>query len=136
MNRFIPMSQRFISRVLLGILSGSIAVLAGSTPALPKMQETQLTGYLVDVSCSLDEAEAAPGWGQKHTRACLLMPACVQSGYALLTNDNQVIRFDSKGNHEAYKLILATHQDKDWRIRVRGERAGDRMKVSTIELIK
>jgi hypothetical protein len=100
------------------------------------MQTTQLTGYLVDVSCSRDEAEAGPGWGQKHTRACLLMPVCVQSGYALLTSDNQVIRFDGKGNQQAYKLILATHQDKNWRIRVRGERAGDEVKVSSIELIK
>jgi hypothetical protein len=64
------------------------------------------------------------------------MPICVQSGYALLTSDNQVIRFDGKGNQQAHKLILATQQDKNWRIRVRGERADDEVKVSSIELIK
>jgi hypothetical protein len=136
MNRFIAMSQRFICKVLLCVFSGSIAVSAGSTSTLAKTQKTQLTGYLVDVSCSRDEAEAGPGWGQRHTRACLLMPICVQSGYALLTSDNQVIRFDGKGNQQAHKLILATQQDKNWRIRVRGERADDEVKVSSIELIK
>jgi hypothetical protein len=121
---------------LTAFIAVSILASAGSVPHAAKATKTQLTGYLVDVSCSHDEAEAGPGWGQKHSRACLLMPACVRSGYAVLTGDNQVIRFDAGGNDRAYKLILATTQDKDWRVRVRGLQAGDQLKVSNIELIK
>jgi hypothetical protein len=126
-----------LARIFLtAFIAISISASAGSVPHAAKTRKTQLTGYLVDVSCSHDEAEAGPGWGQKHSRACLLMPACVRSGYAVLTGDNQVIRFDAGGNDRAYKLILATAQDKDWRVRVRGLQAGDQLKVSNIELIK
>ena len=121
---------------LIAFIAVSISAAAGSAPHSEKAKKTQLTGYLVDVSCSHDEAEAGPGWGQKHSRACLLMPACVRSGYAVLTGDNQIIRFDANGNDRAYKLIVATTQDKDWRVRVRGLQAGDQLKVSNIELIK
>jgi len=122
--------------LLTAFVALSIPATAGSAPHSDKAKTTQVTGYLVDVSCSHDEAEAGPGWGQKHSRACLLMPACVRSGYAVLTGESQVIRFDTNGNNQAYKLILATTQDKDWRVRVRGLQAGDQLKVSNIELIK
>ena len=127
-----------ISRMLLCalIVAASMSASAGSAPSPEKARKAQITGYLVDVSCSHDEVEAGPAWGQKHTRACLLMPVCVRSGYAVLTEDNQVIRFDANGNQRAYKLILATTQEKDWRIQVRGFQAGDQMKVSNLELIK
>jgi hypothetical protein len=126
-----------LARIFLtAFIAISISASAGSVPHAAKAWKTQLTGYLVDVSCSHDEAEAGPGWGQKHSRACLLMPACVRSGYAVLTDHNQVIRFDAGGNDRAYKLIVATTQDKDWRVRVRGLQAGDQLKVSNIELIK
>src|SRR5947209_15219138 len=121
---------------LIAFIAVSISAAAGSAPHSEKAKKTQLTGYLVVVSCSHDEAEAGPGWGQKHSRACLLMPACVRSGYAVLTGDNQIIRFDANGNDRAYKLIVATTQDRDWRVRVRGLQAGDQLKVSNIELIK
>ena len=128
---------QFLNRILAFALVGaSVCAAAGSAPSPEKTKKTQVAGYLVDVSCSHDEAEAGPGWGQKHTRACLLMPACVRSGYAVLTDSNEVVRFDAKGNQQAHKLILAGTQNKDWRVRVRGQRAGDEFRVSTIELIK
>lgn len=130
------MSKSFSLFLLFSLLSASLCASAGSVPNAHKAQNSQITGYLVDVSCSRDEAEAGPGWGQKHTRACLLMPACIRSGYAVLTDDNQVVRFDARGNQQAHRLILATTQDKDWRVRVRGQRSADAVKVSHIELLK
>ena len=102
-----------ISRILLFafVVAASMSASAGSAPSPEKARKAQITGYLVDVSCSHDEVEAGPAWGQKHTRACLLMPVCVRSGYAVLTQDNQVNRFDANGKLVAYsRLAPRVHQ--------------------------
>ena len=127
------MSERFIHKAFLFLITSSIGAFAAGSATVHR---AQVTGYLVDVSCSRDEAEVGAGWGEKHTRACLLMPACVRSGYAVLTSDNKVIRFDAKGNQRAYQLILAQERDKNWHVRVRGQRTGNELKVSDIALLK
>ena len=97
--------------------------------------EVRLIGYLVDIACATDPAQNSPGWALKHTRQCLLMPACVRSGYAVLTDQNELIRFDAKGNAEAQHLILRRHANNDWRIRVSGYNSAGEMAVSKIQLL-
>jgi hypothetical protein len=94
-----------------------------------------ISGHLVDVSCATDDG-SKPGFGAKHSKKCLQMPECEESGYALLTADNKVIKFDKAGNATAKQFIAKTDKDKDWKVNVTGDVSGDNMTVQSLELQK
>jgi hypothetical protein len=95
--------------------------------------DTTVKGYLVDLACAAEEGQK-PGFGAKHTKACLQMPDCAGSGYGVLTDDRKVIRFDSASNEQAKKFIADLSKQKDIRVTVTGTVNGDQMRVSKIEL--
>ena len=64
------------------------------------------------------------------------MPDCVKSGYAVLTADKKLLKFDGKGNKEAAKLIKSTDRENDFHIKVTGEIKEDRIAVSSLEFVK
>jgi hypothetical protein len=65
---------------------------------------------VVDVKCSKKVA-ADP---DSHTRACALQ--CADSGYGILTKDNQFVKFDAAGNTKIVEALKAS--DKKDRLRV------------------
>jgi hypothetical protein len=95
--------------------------------------DTAVKGYLVDIACANEEG-SQPGFGANHSKGCLQMPDCEKSGYAVLTPDKKVIRFDTAGNAEAKKFIAALTKKKDIQVTVTGNVTGDSMTVSKIEL--
>jgi hypothetical protein len=95
--------------------------------------DTAVKGYLVDLSCASEEGQK-PEFGIKHSKACLQMPDCEQSGYGVLTDDKKVIRFDKAGNEQARKFIASTPKHDDIKVMVTGAVSGDHMTVSKIEL--
>jgi hypothetical protein len=95
-----------------------------------------LVGTLVDVTCATDPKRDLNKLRSEHTRKCLLMPVCSESGYALLTDDDRVLKFDTEGNNLARKLILNHAQNQNWRISVAGAPDGDHFKVARIKLLK
>lgn len=117
-----------MKRIALMILALGFAVTAISTSAA----DTAISGYLVDLSCAKQNA-AKPDWGAKHTTMCLRMPDCEKSGYAVLTDDKKIIRFDKAGNDEAKKFLAATTKSKDIRVTVMGAVSGDQMTVTKID---
>ncbi len=87
------------------------------------------------MACATENAEKPrAGFAEKHDKSCLQMPDCANSGYALLTADNQVLKFDAKGNAAAKELISSTKRDKDWRITVTGALNKDLLTVSDLKL--
>jgi hypothetical protein len=120
----------------LAITSLLLLTFAPFTTAKDSAQKVTLKGDLVDVSCATDEADQLPELREKHSKKCLQMPACVKSGYAVLTGDDKVYKFDDKGNDEAKKLIASTDKDKKWKIVVKGKLEGDQLSVSKLELDK
>ena len=98
-------------------------------------KKVKIKGHLVDIACATEKADNPDYLRTKHTKQCFQMPACVKSGYAVLTPEDKVIRFDEKGNELAKKLIAATtpEQDKDWRIEVRGHLDGEILNVNKLE---
>ena len=115
------------------VLLGMAAVLAFATPA--GKPET-VDGYLVDVMCGSEHASEGATFGAGHKKECLLMPACVKSGYAVLTSDKKLLKLDAKGNKQAAKLIKSTDRDKDFHVRVTGEVKEDQIAVRSIEFAK
>jgi hypothetical protein len=59
-----------------------------------------LTGTLVDITCATDPKRNLTKLRSEHTRKCLLMPICAESDYALLTDRDEVLRFDAKGTNQ------------------------------------
>jgi hypothetical protein len=93
-------------------------------------------GYLVDIACVLERKSESEHLGQIHTKKCLQMPACERSGYAVLDSQNNVYRFDARGNEIAKNLISATDKDKDWRIVVSGKLLGDQLTIAKLQIQK
>lgn len=112
-----------------------LLVLVASPVFAAKGHKVTLKGVLVDVSCATERASDLDSLRAKHTRKCLQMPDCDKSGFALLTPDNKVLRFDDAGNDKARKLIAATERDKEWNIKVAGRLDGDTLTVSKLTLL-
>ncbi len=110
------------------ILSLLIVIAASAFAA-----DSAVKGYLVDIACASEEGQT-PGFGAKHSKGCLQMPDCEKSGYAVLTEDKKVIRFNKDGNDQAKKFIAALTKKTDIRVVVTGTTSGDQIAVSKIEL--
>lgn len=95
--------------------------------------DTTVKGYLVDLACASVDGQR-PGYGASHTKDCLQLPDCVKSGYGILTEDKQFIRFDKAGNDQAQKFIADLKKEKDIKVTVTGTVSGTSMTVSKIEL--
>jgi hypothetical protein len=93
-------------------------------------------GTLVDLTCATDPKKDLAKLRSEHTRKCLLMPVCSESGYALLTDDDQVLKFDREGNKLAGKLIAEHSRNQNWRITVAGVPDGGYFNVLRIKLWK
>lgn len=98
--------------------------------------QDSVRGYLVDSVCVKEESAQLTQLGSKHTRKCLQMPPCRESGYALLLPpNNDVLHFDQRGNDLALKLVNAQHLESGWLLQVTGQRNGDQLAVATLEVV-
>jgi hypothetical protein len=100
-----------------------------------RMRET-VRGYLVDAVCVKEEAAQLTELGPKHTKKCLQMPACRESGYALLSpSKHGVVRFDKRGNDLAVQLVNLHPRESGWLLLATGKRTGDQFAVATLEFV-
>ena len=110
-----------------------ISMFAGQ--ALAKGKKKTLDGYLVDIACANERSNELSTLGIVHTKQCLQMGPCSRSGYALLTHDRKVIRFDAAGNQKASGVIASADQKNDFWIEVSGRINGDEIVVSQLRLL-
>jgi hypothetical protein len=110
---------------------------ARSADLIPKTRvQESVRGYLVDTLCVKEETAQLADLGSKHTKKCLQMPACRESGYALLLpSHNDVLRLDKHGNDLAARLVNTRHGEGGWLLRATGKRNGDVFAVSTLEIV-
>src|SRR5258708_2754104 len=93
--------------------AGAFSLAADSSKKAAAEKPEVVNGYLVDMVCVHDEAAHLAELGPKHTTKCLKMPACRDSGYALLLPSNKVLRFAPRENERATKLIDPAHGEGD-----------------------
>jgi len=76
-----------------------LVAVAGAAAGASKEREGKETveGYLVDLACVNQRSAELATLGPKHTRRCLTMPQCERSGYAVLSHDLKVFKFDAAG---------------------------------------
>ena len=111
--------KKFTGVMLLLALAAALAPAGDSQK--PNSKSQTINGYLVDVACARENAtNPEPGFAAKHDKGCLQMPECVQSGYAILTEDNKIIRFDKQSNETVKKFIADTDKKDNWKITATG----------------
>jgi hypothetical protein len=110
----------------------ALAALAVASDAKPQT----INGHLVDVACASENIEKPKtDFGLKHSKQCLQMPECVESGYGVLTADNKLTKFDKDSNEQIKKFIADTNKDKDWKVTVIGTMNKDNtLKLGSIKL--
>lgn len=91
--------------------------------------ETYKNVSVVDVNCSAKAAADA----DSHTRACALK--CAASGFGIVTNDKQFVKFDAGGNAKITEALKASDKKDHLRVDVTGDLQGDTLKVSSIKLL-
>lgn len=83
---------------------------------------------VVDTHC-VGKVKADP---DKHARSCALQ--CSKGGYGLLTSDGTYLKFDAAGDEKTLAALKASSKTDHLRADVTGERSGDTLKVTSIEL--
>jgi hypothetical protein len=84
---------------------------------------------VVDVACSKKVAADA----DSHTRDCALM--CEKSGFAIVTADKKVLKFDASGNSKVLEQLKASDKADHLRVNVTGDVDGDTIKVTSVKLL-
>ena len=108
-----------------------VVLLTASLLALPgAAQEATFTNVpMIDTMCSAKAAADPDG----HTLACALQ--CQGSGFGILTENGDFLKFDAAGNDRALQLLKSTSQQSKLRVSVSGTRKGDTLAVKEIRLL-
>jgi len=130
------MTSRRVGVLFLSLLFVSASLTPSLYASSPDTTKRTLTGTLVDITCATDPKTDLGKLRAHHTRKCLLMPICAASGYAVLTDDDEVLRFDTKGNHLAQQLIEKHARNQHWRVSIDGSIDGDQLDVVHIKLLR
>jgi hypothetical protein len=100
---------------------------------VPSYAET-IEGILMDNMCSGMVQKKGYDAAKGHTKECALMDNCKASGFAVVTPDGKVIKFDAKGNEMAVKALEATSKKDNLTIKVDGKVSGDSIAVTSLNL--
>lgn len=128
--------KTFMGTMLLVVLVASLAFAGDSAKNGKSDGKPQtITGYLVDVACASENAgHPVPGFAAKHDKDCLQMGDCAKSGYAIVTDENKVIKLDKQSSENAGKLIANTDKKDNWRISATGVFNSDSFAAQSLKL--
>jgi hypothetical protein len=106
-------------------------VLMGVLLALPSFAaaEDWSNVSMIDSQCAT-KAKANP---DSHTRSCAL--ACAKSGFGIIDKDGNYLKFDTKGNEEAQKLLESSNKADHIRVDVSGKKEGSVIHVESVKLM-
>lgn len=105
-----------------------------SAPTPENSTPGRWTGFLIDLACARERKDKEPSLGEEHTKKCMQMPACDRSDFGILTDSNQLLRFDEDGNRRVRRLLERTKREKRLYCVVWGRRSDDILNVSRMEL--
>lgn len=95
-----------------------------------------VTGYLVDLACLRRYAhDEMLTRARVHSRACALMPHCVESGYGLVTEQGRVIPLDVAATPLVYDAVRQSAQERGIRARVSRTRSDQEMETESLVVV-
>jgi hypothetical protein len=117
----------------LSLLTLFLLLAVGVAVAASQGKVLTLGGYIVDNMCAAAHAADADSADRikSHPKTCALMPDCVKSGYALLS-DGKLYKLDAEGNKQVAELLKKTSQEKGLSVKVEGTLDGQILHVKNI----
>lgn len=99
------------------------------------MQEVS-EGYVVDIAClrKYPRHEALER-AREHSRACLLMGHCVESGYGLVSDDGRMLLLDMEATPKVVAAVQPEAAERGIRIRAAREPREEEMVTRSVELL-
>lgn len=78
-----------------------------------------LEGYVIDIACvrKYPRTELARR-ARAHTRECVLMGHCIESGYALVSDDGHLMLLDDHATRLVVDAVQKSERDRGIRLRV------------------
>jgi hypothetical protein len=102
--------------------------------AAPMLRAEMVEGILMDKMCSGMVAEKGFGAAKMHTKECALMPNCAASGYGVVTEDGEFLKFDASGDKKASEALKATGKKDNITVSVDGKVSGDTITVQSLKI--
>lgn len=101
------------------------------------MSPETLDGYVIDVGCVRKNArDDLLEKARTHSRECALMGHCVESGYGIVTEDDQLTVLDSEATPKVVDVVGESETQEGIRLRVeRNQGEDDTMKTTAVEEI-
>jgi hypothetical protein len=92
-----------------------------------------LEGYVIDIACvrKYPRTELA-GRARAHTRECVLMGHCIESGYALVSDDGQLMLLDEHATPLVVDAVQKSEHDRGIRLRVNRSFREEKMHTSGV----
>lgn len=112
-----------------------LVIFGSAVLAHPQAPKT-LTGTLVDLECYNEKKSDLGYLRSKHTTKCFQMPECLKSGFALLTEQDEIFTLDPRGNEVALGLVKRTRHTKPLKVSVKGVVNGKNVAVQTLALVR
>ena len=95
-----------------------------------------LEGYVIDVACVRKNArEQLLEKAETHTRECALTGHCVESGYALVTEDDRLTLLDAGATPDVVDVVEHSERERGHRVRARRESRDGEMETASVEEI-
>lgn len=114
---------------------GEVVVQDGSdgTDETVSISSETLEGYVIDVACVRKYARSdLTARSRAHTRACVLMGHCIESGYALVSEDGHLILLDEHATPLVVESVRNSERDRGIRLRV--ERTSSNGEMHTVSV--
>jgi hypothetical protein len=94
----------------------------------------KINGILVDNMCASAHAKDKnpASKAKNHKTSCALMPPCAGSGFAVLSEDGKLYKFDEAGNKNAEGLLKNTETKMGVTVAVEGTVKGDTIHVTKL----
>ncbi|MGI0106363.1 hypothetical protein JRG66_02505 [Salinimicrobium tongyeongense] len=98
-----------------------------------KNEKEVLDGYVVDIICLRRISPSQyTNQASEHSTACALMDHCVESGYGLIGENNELKLLDPKATPRIVALLKQTDKDKGVRLRVEREQNDQEMTTTKV----
>ena len=104
------------SLLLMSVLMIAATMLYAQRVTNPdEKKAAKITGFMVDVKC----ATGLDAKDKEHPVSCALMPACAESGFAVVAKDN-LYKLDENGNKLALAILKETKAKKGLSVSIVG----------------
>lgn len=106
-----------------------------SPPAMAPENET-VEGYVIDIACVRKNArDDLLEKAETHTKECALTGHCVESGYAVVTDDDQLALLDASATPDIVQVVEQSDKQQGHRVRVTRDTEDGELTTSSVDEI-